>query len=85
MTGKRKKPASAGTTKGKGKGPGASGITLDDAGRFTPEEGELTDDKLDNVSGGAMIFVGSACHPKTPTPPVLRVCCPSVQMCRPKK
>ena len=76
MTGKRKKR----------KGPDTSGIKLDDAGRFKTEDGELTDEKLDGVSGGAMILVGSACHPKTPpNPPVLRVCCPSVQMCKPRK
>lgn len=87
MTGKRRKSAPTGATKGKRKGPDTSGITLDEAGRFKSEEGELTDEKLEGVSGGAMILVGSACHPKTPapTPPILRVCCPSVQMCKPKR
>ncbi len=81
MAGKSKKPNPAQKAKSKGKGPDTSGIKLDDAGRFKAQEGELSDETLDRVSGGTIFRVTSACKPPKPPPKPLQVCCPSVTRC----
>jgi hypothetical protein len=82
MAPKGRKPASGGKTKAKG--PDTSKVKLDDAGRFKPQEGELSDETLDKVSGGTIYKLTDACKPPKPPPKPLQVCCPSVNLCRPK-
>ena len=83
MPAKGNKPKT--TKKATGKGPDTKGIKLDQAGRFKVKEGELSDEQLDRVSGGTIFNMPNACKkPKTPTTPILKVCCPSVNMCKPK-
>jgi hypothetical protein len=82
MAAKGKKPDPTQKSKLKAKGPDTSGIKLDDAGRFKAQDGELSDETLDRVSGGTIFRVTSACKPPKP---VLKVCCPSVNGCTIKK
>lgn len=84
MAAKGKKPE----TKGKRKGPDTRGIELDDAGRYRVQKDELSDEALDGVSGGTIFRLTDECKGKKkdpPTHPILQVCCPSVQNCKPGK